>query len=869
MKVKASIDAAGYSGKPVHGEIVKINRRIAKCSRELEVQEIADLVGNKGHTFCPAVFSEGKRKKEHFLQMQLFGLDFDTGVSFDKIKGIAKEHELPIAFAYQTFSSTKDRPKFRVVFVHDVAVDNAYAAEIMLKMLFVLFPDTDKSCKDVSRMFFGGKGVLGKVEEKTINIMQLAQEFQRTIFELGEKNYNRAIHRFAKQCNVACIDDVLQIKKVQNNGKTEDKTDSDQYIYGSITVFPSETPKYVIFTGYQKNVRTKNPKFVPVKVEKSDLKTKCRLYQDFKSCSHIPHNHRFLLLLNLMYIEGGMKIFHSIIEKKGYDKTKWRFYAKYAKDNQYKPQSCSGNCPYDEECPHETNMLLTVRQKDRIVKLEESEDYVELDEVYQHVSTCLEHAVESSGNQIVIIPAQTALGKTEAYCNLIRDHPEKKFIVAVPTNQLKYEVYQRLKQKGVDIEKTLSLCDREFSKELKEKLTSYFQWGLGKEVISLLKTYIKENKENEDKEKISEVSFCEAYVKQPEELKRAKVIVTTHARLVLFSQEMIEDYCVIIDEDILSTFFKNVCSVSMETVKKVSSSAYCPRHLRDKLRLAEKLEEDECLKLDAEPFADGLSEKELRELEISDNVNSIAYATVCCKRGETLYYFYPSALPVGKCIVLSATADAKLYRKYFKGREIVECAYKKAKYQGKLTQLSAYSMSRQCIQNHKESLKAYLQPLQKEYQMITFKKYEEELNALGLHFGNAEGVDRLSGKNLIIVGTPHLDEMIYRLIGCHLGIEIGQEVLAVRKVRANGYEFNFMTYNGEELRGLQFYFIHKELEQCIGRARLLRNDCKVLVLSNFPCEQAELIQEDYLKERKEDKKKDNVFSLQPVMAGNH
>ena len=78
-----------------------------------------------------------------------------------------------------------------------------------------------------------------------------------------------------------------------------------------------------------------------------------------------------------------------------------------------------------------------------------------------------------------------------------------------------------------------------------------------------------------------------------------------------------------------------------------------------------------------------------------------------------------------------------------------------------------------------------------------------------------------------------------------------------------------MTYKGEELRELQFYFIHKELEQCIGRARLLRNDCKVLVLSNFPCEQAKLIQEDYLKERNEDRKKDNVFSLQPVMAGNH
>lgn len=171
------------------------------------------------------------------------------------------------------------------------------------------------------------------------------------------------------------------------------------------------------------------------------------------------------------------------------------------------------------------------------------------------------------------------------------------------------------------------------------------------------------------------------------------------------------------------------------------------------------------------------------------------------------------------------------------------------------------------MQDNKEKLNAYLQSLQEKYQIITFMKYEKEFSSLGLHFGNAEGVDALSGKNVLVVGTPHLDEMVYRLIGCHLGMEVEQEVLAVRKVRYNGYEFSFMTYKGEALRELQFYFIRKELEQCIGRARILRKDCKVLVLSNFPCEQAELHQEDYLKDIKE-KIIEGEFSQQPVMAGN-
>ncbi len=149
MKVKVSIDGAGYSRKPVQGEIVKINQRIANNSRELDVKEIADMVGNKGHTFCPAVFSKGKRRKENFLQMQLFGLDFDTGVSFEQVKGIAKEYGLSIAFAYQTFSSTKDNPRFRIVFVHDVPVTDSHAAEIMLKMLLMIFPNADRIGKNL------------------------------------------------------------------------------------------------------------------------------------------------------------------------------------------------------------------------------------------------------------------------------------------------------------------------------------------------------------------------------------------------------------------------------------------------------------------------------------------------------------------------------------------------------------------------------------------------------------------------------------------------------------------------------------------------------------------------------------------------
>lgn len=55
-----------------------------------------------------------------------------------------------------------------------------------------------------------------------------------------------------------------------------------------------------------------------------------------------------------------------------------------------------------------------------------------------------------------------------------------------------------------------------------------------------------------------------------------------------------------------------------------------------------------------------------------------------------------------------------------------------------------------------------------------------------------------------------------------------------------------MTYRNMQLCEIQIYVIHSELEQCIGKSRLLRENAIVYVFLDFPCEQAEIIQEDYL-----------------------
>lgn len=847
MKVRVSLDKQPYTRKPKDKEIAAINNRISMCPVTMRLEELADAIGNKGHTFCPATFLEGKRTADNFLETQLFVLDFDGGISLECIERRAEEYRLKIAFRYYTFSSTKENPKFRIAFLNDVPVTDKRCAKIIIRMLLKIFKEADQSCKDVSRMFFGGKGLIGQVESETIDIVNLATEFQRFVFEKESKNYKRDIAKFGEANNIYVVNNCLGISCVHKDGTFDDFLASDPYIYRSAAVFPSNSPRYAVIFGYQGDVRKKANEFLTVRVDLGESRKQCRLYRDFINSPHISHNERYLLMLNMIHMKGGGKRFLSVINEKKYNKSKWRFYMTYAKDKGYKPQGCDSVCPYADFCDHKANLVLTLKKKDKIRKLDGEEEYNSVEEVFHYISAFLEDAINQKIKGLYLIPAQTAVGKTEAYCNMIRSYEQQRFIVAVPTNQLKREVEARLKGMGIqDVLVTPSIDEMELPEELKGEIKWLYQLGLGRKVSEVLRRFVRENKDSSRAEIIEGVEWSSEYLRMEGQLRDKRVIVTTHARLITFTEDIIKDYQVIIDEDILSTFFKNIREVSLSSLNKALEIESISEALEERIRQILDSEEGRYEKLIGSSDYGYIPRSELEKKDIYEDINSIAFASVFQKEGEHVRYFYPQMLPREKYIVLSATINKTLYQKYFYDWYVKSYPYYRARYMGKLIQRTALSMSRQCIQDNEKRLSKFISCYGNGYEIITFQQYEGLFNTCGIHFGNAEGVDRLKGRNLIVIGTPHQNEFVYKLTGYHLGMAVDQDTLAVRRIRSGGYEFNLMTYKGEELRELQMYYIRKDLEQCIGRARLLRNECEVVVLPNFPCEQAELDQRDYL-----------------------
>ncbi|MDO4329074.1 MAG: hypothetical protein Q4C66_07045 [Lachnospiraceae bacterium] len=865
MKVKVCLDWKRYQVKPKNNkEMMTISNRLPGQKTEIELRELAVKVGKMGQSFTPAIFSGTKRVEEEVTQMQMFGLDFDYGVSFDEINDRAKRYELPIAFAYHTLSSTEVAPRFRIIFVHDIPVEDQRAAKIIIKMLMKMFPEADKQCSDLNRFFMGGKGLIGEICEEVFNIADLAFRIQQYLFEKDPKKYVRNLECFAKEQKILMINCCLQISRVQSNSSDDGgKTAGDVYIY---LLDAEKSPKYqIILSEYQNNVRKIPKQTMQIRTELGMLGKKCQLYQDFVHEEHVPHDERFLLMTNLLHISGGIKRFKKYLEMHNYDMKSWEYYIKYAKDKMYSPMKCEGNCKYANSCNHKTNMVLTVKEKVQIMRLGEQEEYFAIDEVYQHICNCLLKAVEGHMRGIQIIPAQTAIGKTRAYCDLIAQDTERNYLIAVPTNLLKHEIGARLKKLGIEVMVTPSIDEMTLPDEFIKRIKFYYHIGLGRRVSQIMREYMRENRNSDDIGIQNAISKCREYICADKKLYNSRVVVTTHARLVTLSEEVIRRYTVIIDEDILSTFFKNCRTVPLSDIKKAEASENCPEMLRMRLREILSAKSGTYSRFQMNGTYQYMTEAELDRLMIYTNVNDIALAESYQVDDGEVYYFCPQKMQPGCYIVLSATAEPILYKKYFSDWRIEAFPYIKAKYKGTLKQMTAYPMSRQCIHNHKKALLDYLEQFKDTHRRITFLKYEKELDGSRLHFGNTEGIDLFNGKNILVVGTPHVNEFVYKLIGCFLGMDVNQDSLAERRIRNNGYEFNFMTYRGTDLCSLQLYFISKELEQCIGRARLLRNECEVLVLSNFPCEQAELIQEDYLDKNDELTESENAGG--PDMAG--
>ena len=600
--IKVSLDKEMFWSKPNQQETAIISMRIAEKARTLELQKMNEFVESitlDGHTFCPATFKGGKRSKDNFEQQQMFALDFDNKdpdrtVSFEDVKDRAEKYNLPILFAYDTFSST-EHDKFRVVFLNDTSIPDRKIAEAMQLALGTIFPEADSSCyRDVSKMYFGGKE--RRYYDKSIPTINVESVFRGATYrkkDTSGKHLKEWLRKFSQDTGIALnehgfldiqvIDDPTEFAGATQSIHNGDISPNAIIYSPNIIVNGEKSPnKYYriklvgctressVVTSVTKTDVTQREYKNHNDYRRSDLERMsqvCRLFREFESGSRdMGHQEIFGILNNLINVDSGIMRFKDILLKypELYDsdrRASWDRHSSYNKLNGYKPTLCNNFCPYCNECNHGKNILTTVRLRHGVMEPVPGyrEEFVSLEEAQDDVYKAIDQAVLAQDNRIYVIKGQVGIGKSYSYLRIEQEHPEWRFLFSGPTNLLKDELFDKAVDMGKEVRKTPSLEQIKYviPHKVWKHIQKFYKRGQHKKVHQYIQNYI--NKillmpdSKEKKKKLEDIDYLLEYMIEREALKSYHGdLFTTHRYMLNMDEDRLQEIdVIIIDEDIL------------------------------------------------------------------------------------------------------------------------------------------------------------------------------------------------------------------------------------------------------------------------------------------------------------------------------
>ena len=583
-------------------------------------------------------------------------------------------------------------------------------------------------------------------------------------------------------------------------------------------------------TKEQATVRKKNRRAVYRNFNFDNLYESCHLYRNFCDGDEFYDVEQlFIIARSLCGAEKGKKQFLDIMAERN-DNTSYHWEAiliAIIKGNI--PIASCEECAYCEHCKHGENMLATAKPHKFEVRETKQEKYVSINEVSNELNNAFERAVNAQDNKVYIIKAQTGIGKTHTYINYMKD-TESPLLIAVPTHELKKEIYRKAIAMGINnICCTPDIDEYAFSDELRNEINNLYTVGAGEYVLDYLRNKLKELKNTDyDHTIISE------YLTALKNTTRSKGhIITTHARLLHMNQEALNNHEIIIDEDILKSAI--TCdSVSMHEIKAILKSGLLNSAIQSKLNCL-------CMKrgyhiLDKLYF-DKDAEIMRKISSCNSNICGLMNAEYFYITPKMIHYLTDNHLPDRKLIILSATASPELYQKFYPDRcfDYYECH--KAQYKGKIIQHTDCSYSGYVLEKNPDKINTLFR-LTREDTVITFKSIEHEFNTQ-YHFGNVEGLNLMSGKDLTVIGLPNKPDFVYCLYGMRAGLTLEKTPsMYHQRVDYGNYNFSLNTFKESILQKIQMWILSSQLEQAVGRARLLRNNSTVTVYAGFPVEQA-------------------------------
>ena len=158
-KIKLHIDTKCYKNKPNDFNLIKPRLQNNNTIQEIELNELIEKI-KLGYSISPGIMINGM-SANNWTEQSLFMIDIDNNnkdvpiLKVHQALNICKNNNLIPLFYYYTFNHTKEKPKYRLVFLMDKPIIDTKIREQINLTLIDLFPQSDTSCKNADRIFLG------------------------------------------------------------------------------------------------------------------------------------------------------------------------------------------------------------------------------------------------------------------------------------------------------------------------------------------------------------------------------------------------------------------------------------------------------------------------------------------------------------------------------------------------------------------------------------------------------------------------------------------------------------------------------------------------------------------------------------------
>lgn len=772
--------------QPLFGKVKK-----AIITTETTIEEFSKLIERPcACAWSGGVFKHNWPSKENWLGSNIIGFDFDKGEqTIEEIYEIFNELGVIPNLYYFTFRDTPDHKRFRIVlFFDEIISEKEIYRKIMLSLEKVLKNDT--SCKDPSRVFYGGDGVT-ITNPKPIPLQQFI-DFLNINTTARDKNNTRSIIEYSP--NLANLTSSLFYCNKEYpflaQKDVEDSSSSSTSLVGG------------------------------TKIDWNIAKQQIKILDEFLNGVWLPHDILFPLATNLQYIEGGFKKMKSTMEyfnscgKTNYTENNFAILP-YVKKRRYYPVPIHKFSPYSEDADHYDIISTLANKRGHITVLKEKNKIPLQDASEQFKKKFDDILKEDEINKTHLILVPTAMGKTEYITNVERS------IVAVNTHDLKNELTERMKTAFTFSPDTMEFEER----NLQTKLENYYIKGLATKAMKLIHLVA----EGKHKSNATDQLKAALYLHQLEMSNDINIsLLTTHKRIIN------SDYnhsTVIFDEDPLS----NLVEIQKTSINDLASLIPLYGLIKN---IVEYLKELGNGIYERPPFIiniDDLAENGDSMIGIQSNVIDFFRCSFFMLEDERIHYIVKRGLPAGKKnIILSATLSPYIYQNLYPESNFEIFNISNVEQVGKVIQYTGRSCSRSGLEKYGDEISNEIG----DKITITFKGYRDKFTNADeqAYFGNCSGYNHLKGKNVVVVGTPHRSNIVYFLLAklMNVDFDIMNSPMSFQKVRYNDFEFMFNTFDNKDLQKIQLSLIEADLIQAVGRARTLRENCTVELYSNFP-----------------------------------